>query len=376
MANNKPLPTVSTPYSWKLVVVPSINTMFPEATIAELEIILKALSINEQNNLLLPALEIEALIADLRQPGESLLGCITRLSNSYRGLTKANYIHLEQRCEDLRVELAAQDEQLERALNALLAIHLDEDVTCMNTDDVDTPKCGSCVACTAAKTVAALKYKLEIIEQIKKEPQSSNERQQECDVRDKKIRELENALYIACCALEDIGDADREPGDDLEWCEQRAKQALPIVRNCSDSLEAARKRIVNKTGPQPWFCEHANEVPQMCPCKPDCYCKSHTCKNKAPQPSQCLGKCDPCGRPCALKSSNHSFAHDCGYDLCFPPDKSNSDNTNLSLVKTVLETLANIAHDMSVSQHDDAIAKSWNSFERNLRNLCKNGIFI
>jgi hypothetical protein len=26
------------------------------------------------------------------------------------------------------------------------------------------------------------------------------------------------------------------------------------------------------------YCEHANEVPQVCPCLPDCYCKSHTCK--------------------------------------------------------------------------------------------------
>jgi hypothetical protein len=25
------------------------------------------------------------------------------------------------------------------------------------------------------------------------------------------------------------------------------------------------------------FCEHANEVPQACPCPPSCYCKDHTC---------------------------------------------------------------------------------------------------
>jgi len=29
----------------------------------------------------------------------------------------------------------------------------------------------------------------------------------------------------------------------------------------------------------PTFCEHANEVPAVCPCEPDCYCKSHTCKS-------------------------------------------------------------------------------------------------
>lgn len=28
------------------------------------------------------------------------------------------------------------------------------------------------------------------------------------------------------------------------------------------------------------FCEHANEVPIECNCPDNCYCKSHTCKNK------------------------------------------------------------------------------------------------
>jgi hypothetical protein len=28
------------------------------------------------------------------------------------------------------------------------------------------------------------------------------------------------------------------------------------------------------------FCEHANENPSRCPCKPGCYCRSHTCKDK------------------------------------------------------------------------------------------------
>jgi hypothetical protein len=41
---------------------------------------------------------------------------------------------------------------------------------------------------------------------------------------------LRSALKIAEAALADIGDADREPGDDLAWCERRAAQALPAVR--------------------------------------------------------------------------------------------------------------------------------------------------
>jgi hypothetical protein len=42
--------------------------------------------------------------------------------------------------------------------------------------------------------------------------------------------ELLAALRYAEAALSDIGDADREPGDDLAWCENRAAQALPRVR--------------------------------------------------------------------------------------------------------------------------------------------------
>lgn len=37
-------------------------------------------------------------------------------------------------------------------------------------------------------------------------------------------------LAYAEAALADIGDADREPGDDLAWCEARAAEALPRVR--------------------------------------------------------------------------------------------------------------------------------------------------
>ena len=38
------------------------------------------------------------------------------------------------------------------------------------------------------------------------------------------------ALVKAEAALADIGDADREPGDDVAWCERRAAEALPAVR--------------------------------------------------------------------------------------------------------------------------------------------------
>jgi hypothetical protein len=42
--------------------------------------------------------------------------------------------------------------------------------------------------------------------------------------------ELIRALELAEAALADIGDAEREPGDDLAWAESRAAQDLPRIR--------------------------------------------------------------------------------------------------------------------------------------------------
>jgi hypothetical protein len=42
--------------------------------------------------------------------------------------------------------------------------------------------------------------------------------------------ELIRALELAEAALADIGDAEREPGDDLAWAEARAAQHLPRIR--------------------------------------------------------------------------------------------------------------------------------------------------
>lgn len=42
---------------------------------------------------------------------------------------------------------------------------------------------------------------------------------------------LAEALRIAEAALADIGDADREPGDDVAWCERRARLGLKVVRD-------------------------------------------------------------------------------------------------------------------------------------------------
>lgn len=46
----------------------------------------------------------------------------------------------------------------------------------------------------------------------------------------REIERLVAVLRTAEAALADIGDADREPGDDVAWCEKRAADALPAVR--------------------------------------------------------------------------------------------------------------------------------------------------
>jgi hypothetical protein len=47
--------------------------------------------------------------------------------------------------------------------------------------------------------------------------------------------ELIRALELAEAALADIGDADREPGDDIAWAEHRAAEDLPRVRHALET---------------------------------------------------------------------------------------------------------------------------------------------
>ena len=47
------------------------------------------------------------------------------------------------------------------------------------------------------------------------------------------------ALVTAEAGLADIGDADREPTDDLAWCEARAAQALAKPRAAITAIKAA-----------------------------------------------------------------------------------------------------------------------------------------
>lgn len=57
--------------------------------------------------------------------------------------------------------------------------------------------------------------------------------------------EVLKALQYAEAALSDIGDAEREEGDDLAWCENRAAEALPTIRGV---LRAHGRRVDTLTG--------------------------------------------------------------------------------------------------------------------------------
>jgi hypothetical protein len=72
--------------------------------------------------------------------------------------------------------------------------------------------------------------------------------------------ELIRALELAEAALADIGDADREPGDDIAWAEHRAAEDLPRVRH---ALETWRDHATPPAPPlEPRGCPTAPMVPR------------------------------------------------------------------------------------------------------------------
>jgi hypothetical protein len=58
--------------------------------------------------------------------------------------------------------------------------------------------------------------------------------------------ELIRALELAEAALADIGDAEREPGDDLAWAEARAAQDLPRIRAVLTRCRRRRQRAARE----------------------------------------------------------------------------------------------------------------------------------
>jgi hypothetical protein len=65
--------------------------------------------------------------------------------------------------------------------------------------------------------------------------------------------ELIRALELAEEALADIGDAEREPGDDIAWAERRAAQDLPRVRHALQTWRdhATPPAATREAGPLP-----------------------------------------------------------------------------------------------------------------------------
>ncbi len=63
----------------------------------------------------------------------------------------------------------------------------------------------------------------------------------------KLLQQALDALIIAEAGLADIGDADRELGDDLAWCEARAAKALASPRQAIKDLCAELAATGNKT---------------------------------------------------------------------------------------------------------------------------------
>ena len=55
---------------------------------------------------------------------------------------------------------------------------------------------------------------------------------------------LVRALQHAEAALADIGDADREPEDNVKWCEDRAAEAIPLVRRTLTKVGAKHTGLV------------------------------------------------------------------------------------------------------------------------------------
>ena len=68
----------------------------------------------------------------------------------------------------------------------------------------------------------------------------------------------------------------------------------------------------------PIYCEHANEMPNICPCDDLCYCKDHSCKKpfcshmtRSPSVCSCGGSC-----PCRDTSCRDNHRNDCGCRRC------------------------------------------------------------
>lgn len=93
--------------------------------------------------------------------------------------------------------------------------------------------CREAAACIAALT-ATVERRGRMHKSLSKRFAEANSARKAAEAENARLRarlaRMEGALRTAEAALADIGDAEREPNDDLAWCERRAADALPWVR--------------------------------------------------------------------------------------------------------------------------------------------------
>ncbi len=80
-----------------------------------------------------------------------------------------------------------------------------------------------------------------------------------------------------CVQVEkNTGRTARELGYDEGW---RAARSIS-QKTVNEEWEAAAIMVENDRtrASDPMLCDHANEAPRVCPCRPGCYCDTHTCK--------------------------------------------------------------------------------------------------
>ncbi len=86
------------------------------------------------------------------------------------------------------------------------------------------------------------------------------------------------------------------------------------------------------------FCEHPNENPYICRCEPNCYCKTHTCKDKIPlapngKPHETSamycphgqGDGTPSGIACQCEANCYCKQHSCKSSTRQPTMRKNCD---------------------------------------------------
>lgn len=66
--------------------------------------------------------------------------------------------------------------------------------------------------------------------------------------------------------------------DGLEHKLVLARQVVDRIDQLIAGQQATNRLMADAHAPSAMLCEHANEVPQICPCRFLCYCKSHTCR--------------------------------------------------------------------------------------------------